>query len=139
MERLLRSRNSSVKCMDGCGFLGLHLDITTRSAKNIKNSGEKLLLLETSHTVGGVISMLAGVEGKQLLLGSYCSISYWPCVKHSDEKKATGKRKGANVFPSYITRMKLSGKIHPPFHTSHFLACQSLMTPGHSGLPFLRF
>ena len=85
-----------MKCMDGCGFLGLHLDITTRSAKNIKNSGEKLLLLETSHTVGGVISMLAGVEGKQLLLGSCCSISYWPCVKHSDEKKATEKRKRAN-------------------------------------------
>ena len=93
------SRNSSMKWMDGCGFLGLHLDITTRSAKNIKNSGEKLLLLETSHTVWDVISTLTGVEGKQLLLRSYCSISYWPCVKHSDEKRLQERGKEQMCFP----------------------------------------
>lgn len=87
-----------MKCTDGCGFTGLDLDITIRSAKNVKNSDEKLLLLETSHTAGGVISTLGGVEGKQLLLGSYRSISYWPFVKHSDEKKLQERGKDQMCF-----------------------------------------
>lgn len=87
-----------MKCTDGCGFTGLDLDITIRSAKNLKNSGEKLLLLETSHTVGGVIFTLAGVEGKQVLLESYCSISYRPFVKHSDEKRLQERGKDQMCF-----------------------------------------
>lgn len=63
-----------------------------------------------------------------------------PVSKHSDDdKKATGKRKRANAFPFLYNYNETKRENSSPFPISHFLACQSLMTPGHSWPPFPTF